>query len=42
VVGLHTWEVRRNGITDSGIHVAHTAAEAVALALKLADGKRLK
>lgn len=39
VVGLHTWEVCRNGEPDPGIHVAHTAEEAVALALKLAGGK---
>ena len=35
IVGLHTWEVHRNGTPDPGIHVAHTAEEAVALALKL-------
>ncbi len=37
VVGLHTWEVRRNGAPDPGIHVAQTAEEAVELALKLAS-----
>jgi len=36
VVGLHTWEVCRNGKPDPGIHVAQTAEEAVELALKLA------
>jgi uncharacterized protein (TIGR00725 family) len=35
VVGLHTWEVHRNGAPDPGIHVAHTAEEAVALAMEL-------
>jgi len=39
VVGLRTWEVHRNGAPDPGIHVAPTAAEAVALALKLGRGK---
>jgi uncharacterized protein (TIGR00725 family) len=38
VVGLCTWEVHRNGAPDPGIHVAQTAAEAVALALKLGSG----
>ena len=37
VVGLHTWSVHRAGQPDPGIHVAATAEEAVALALKLAD-----
>ena len=36
VVGLQTWEVHRDGVPDPGIHVAHTAEEAVALAVKLA------
>ena len=36
VVGLHTWEVRRNGEPDPGILVAHSAAEAVEQALRLA------
>jgi uncharacterized protein (TIGR00725 family) len=36
VVGLDTWEVRRNGQTDPSIHVAHSAQEAVELAIKLA------
>ena len=35
VVGLHTWEVHRNGTPDPGIHVARTAEEAVALAMKI-------
>lgn len=35
VVGLQTWELRRNGKTDSGIHVAHSAHEAVEMALRL-------
>jgi uncharacterized protein (TIGR00725 family) len=39
VVGLHTWEVRRDGITDPGIHVVNSAEEAVTLALKLAKNK---
>lgn len=36
VVGLGTWEVRRNGKVDSGIRVAHTAREAVEMAIRLA------
>lgn len=36
VVGLNTWAVHRDGAADPGIHVAHTAEEAVALAVKLA------
>lgn len=36
VVGLHTWEVHRNGTPDPGIHPARTADEAVALAIQLA------
>ena len=36
VVGLNTWEVRRNGETDPSIHVVHTAQEAVDLAIQLA------
>ncbi len=36
VVGLHTWEVRRNGRTDPGIHVTHSAQEAVEQAIRLA------
>jgi len=36
VVGLHTWEVRRAGVTDPGIHIAHSARDAVALAVELA------
>ncbi len=40
IVGLHTWEVRRNDEPDPGIHVAHTAEEAVALALRLGREKR--
>ncbi len=39
VIGLHTWEVHRNGKADPGIHVAQTAAEAVKLALKLGGAK---
>jgi uncharacterized protein (TIGR00725 family) len=35
VVGLHTWELSRNGTIDPGIHVAQTAKEAVALAVRL-------
>lgn len=35
VVGLHTWEIGRNGTTDPGIHVAQTAEEAVTLAVQL-------
>ncbi len=38
VVGLHTWEVHRNGKADPGIHAAQTAEEAVTLAIKLAVG----
>ena len=33
VVGLQTWELRRDGNTDPGITVVRTAAEAVAAAL---------
>mgnify|MGYP001082766603 CR=1 FL=1 len=36
VVGLDTWEVHRNGKADPAIHVAHSAQEAVDLAIKLA------
>jgi len=36
VVGLNTWEVRRDGKADPGIHVAQTPEEAVEMALKLA------
>ncbi|MEN7973118.1 MAG: TIGR00725 family protein [Verrucomicrobiota bacterium] len=39
VVGLNTWEVHRDGKADPGIHVAQTAEEAVALAIKLAQSK---
>ncbi len=39
IIGLHTWEVHRDGEPDPGIHVAHTAEEAVALALELGDKK---
>jgi uncharacterized protein (TIGR00725 family) len=35
VVGLHTWEVHRNGAPDPGIHVAQSAVEAVAMAIQL-------
>jgi uncharacterized protein (TIGR00725 family) len=35
LIGLHTWEVHRNGAPDPGIHVAHTAEEAVHLAIQL-------
>ncbi len=38
VVGLETWEVRRNGQADPGIHVARSAKEAVELAIRLAHG----
>jgi uncharacterized protein (TIGR00725 family) len=37
VIGLNTWEVHRDGQADPGIHVAHTAKEAVDSALKQAD-----
>jgi uncharacterized protein (TIGR00725 family) len=36
VVGLGTWEVHRNGKADPAIHIAHSAQEAVDLAIKLA------
>jgi uncharacterized protein (TIGR00725 family) len=39
VVGLNTWEVRRDGITDPGIHRVHSAEEAIKLALQLAENK---
>ncbi len=41
VVGLNTWEVHRNGQPDPGIHVAHSAQEAVELALCLASGEEI-
>ena len=37
VVGLNTWEVRRDGAPDPGIHTARTAEEAVALAIRLTE-----
>lgn len=37
VVGLDTWEVLHHGETDSGIHIAHSAKEAVQLAMQLAQ-----
>ena len=36
VIGLDTWEVHRNGKADPAIHIAHSAQEAVDLAIKLA------
>jgi len=39
VVGLHTWEIRRNGQPDPGIYIAHSAEDAVVLALKLGGKK---
>ena len=36
VVGLDTWEVHRSGRSDPAIHIAHSAQEAVDLALNLA------
>ncbi|QBG46560.1 TIGR00725 family protein [Verrucomicrobia bacterium S94] len=36
VIGLNTWEIRRNDQPDPGIHTAQTAEAAVALALRLA------
>jgi uncharacterized protein (TIGR00725 family) len=39
VVGLHTWEVHRNGKSDPAIHTAQTAEEAVALAVELGGAK---
>lgn len=38
VVGLHTWEVHRNGEMDKQIHVATTPRQAVEAALRLAQG----
>jgi uncharacterized protein (TIGR00725 family) len=35
VVGLHTWEVHRNGTPEPGIHRANSPADAVELALRL-------
>ncbi len=35
VVGLHTWEVHRNGAPDPGIHTALSAEEAVEIAVRL-------
>ena len=40
VVGLETWELRRNGAVDPGMHVARTPAEAVETALRLARAAR--
>jgi uncharacterized protein (TIGR00725 family) len=37
VVGLHTWSVSRDGKPDPGIHIAHSAEEAVSLAVQLAS-----
>jgi len=37
IIGLHTWEVRRDGATDPGIRVAQTAEEAVRLAVEFAS-----
>jgi len=39
VVGLHTWEIRRDGKPDPGIHVVQTAQEAVTLAMQLGGRK---
>jgi uncharacterized protein (TIGR00725 family) len=36
VIGLDSWEVHRNGKADPAIHVAHSAQEAVDLAIRLA------
>jgi uncharacterized protein (TIGR00725 family) len=36
VVGLDTWEVYRHGKADPAIHIAHSPAEAVELAVNLA------
>jgi uncharacterized protein (TIGR00725 family) len=36
VVGLRTWSVVQDGVTDPGIHVANTPREAVAKAFRLA------
>jgi uncharacterized protein (TIGR00725 family) len=38
VVGLDTWELRRHGVTDPGITVASTPAEAVELACGRFEG----
>jgi uncharacterized protein (TIGR00725 family) len=38
VVGLNTWELHREGTVDPGIQVAHSAKEAVQLAIVLASG----
>ncbi len=40
VVGLHTWEVCRDGKPDPGIHVVQTAEEAVARAMQLTTSKQ--
>ncbi len=37
VVGLHTWQVLQDGQVDPGIHVCNTPAEAVTMALALAE-----
>ncbi len=38
VVGLHTWQVLKNGKADPGIHETNTPSEAVKMALALASG----
>lgn len=38
VIGLHTWELRRDGQIDPGIQVVATAEQAVAEALRAAAG----
>lgn len=40
VVGLNTWELHRSGEVDTGIRVAHSASEAVELAMCLACGAK--
>jgi uncharacterized protein (TIGR00725 family) len=37
IIGLHTWEVSRDGHPDPGIHIANSAKEAVQLAMQLAS-----
>ena len=39
VVGIETWQLSRDGLPDPGIHVAKSAAEAVALAIQLGGDK---
>ena len=41
VIGLKTWSLVRNGATDQSIHIAGSPAEAVELAVSLAQKERV-